>query len=97
MKKKLLAGIYLLATTGTLLAATPENSTESRGQLLYENHCTRCHDTSVHSRKPTRVKSRDELNHWIVNWAGVQKLGWNQNDIRDVSNYLNNEFYHLKK
>lgn len=97
MKMQFLVGIVLLSAATGVLAATPKDSAKSRGQLLYENHCTRCHETSVHSRKPIRVTNLDDLYHWVEKWASVQKLGWNQDEVRDVVDYLNHEYYQLKK
>lgn len=97
MKNQLLACICFIAGAGTVLATPPEETLNSRGRLLYENHCTRCHETSVHARIPGRITTLDELNQWVEKWATLQNLGWQQDDIHDVAEYLNHEYYHLKK
>lgn len=97
MRIVVLAGICMFASLASVLAAASEEAAKSRGQLLYENHCIRCHETSVHTRNPSRVTRLDDLYQWVEKWASVQHLGWKQNDIRDVVDYLNQEYYHLKK
>ncbi len=96
MKNQLLAAMCLCLSTGVVLAARPAESPKSRGQLLYENHCTHCHESAVHKRNPARVAKLDDLYHWVEKWATVQRLDWNQNEIRDVVDYLNQEYYHFK-
>lgn len=97
MKYMILTSICLFALLSSTLAASAEEAAKSRGQLLYENHCDRCHESSVHSRNPSRVTNLDDIYHWVEKWAAEQKLNWNQDDIRDVVDYLNQEYYHLKK
>jgi mono/diheme cytochrome c family protein len=65
----------------------------SRGQLLYENHCMGCHDSVAHVRENRRVDSPRALDKWVMRWADQLKLPWNEQDIRDVSEYLEKSFY----
>ena len=45
----------------------PEAEKEKpRGQLLYENHCGGCHETSVHGRDPRKAASIKEIRHWTA-------------------------------
>jgi len=69
---------------------------ESRGQMLYENHCQECHTSVVHIRERHRVRSMDDLEHWVKRWAGTLKLPWNVDDIHDVVDYLNQRYYKLQ-
>ena len=74
----------------------PVNAKKSRGQLLYENHCTRCHESVVHIRKQRKATSLSELYKWAIKWSKAEKLYWSGDEVRDVVDYLNREYYKLK-
>jgi len=71
------------------------NQTEPRGKLLYENHCTGCHDSTAHIRAHHKVKTINDINHWVTRWSKDLSLKWKADEIEDVVNYLNREFYKL--
>lgn len=64
-----------------------------RGRLLYENHCTSCHASTVHVRDHRKTKTPTELRAWIVRWSGELKLKWSEDELADVYQYLNNRYY----
>lgn len=97
MKTQLLTCIFFVSITGGVLAATPEVPAKPRGQMLYENHCIRCHAGSVHAREPRRVTNLNDLYHWVGKWSTIQKLDWSKDEIRDVVDYLNHAYYQLEK
>jgi cytochrome c5 len=68
----------------------------SRGQMLYENHCQGCHTSVVHVREMRRVRSMNDLEHWVKRWAGTLKLPWSADEIQDVIDYLDQRYYKLK-
>lgn len=67
--------------------------TASRGELLYENHCTGCHTSVAHVRADHRAKSVADVNAWVNRWAGELKLGWNKDDVTEVTQYLARRYY----
>lgn len=69
---------------------------KERGQLLYENHCTLCHDSIVHIRKQRKVRSVNDIRQWAVRWSTHLKLDWNDDDVDIVTRYVNRQFYHFK-
>ena len=76
----------------------PEAQKEKpRGQLLYENHCGGCHETSVHGRDPRKAASISEVRHWINVWQKELKLNWTDADIDDVTTYINLKYYQFTK
>jgi len=75
-------------TNSRLLAASP-----SRGQLLYENHCTVCHTSIVHVRENHKAKSVADLRGWATRWAGELNLKWSEEEINDVATYLARRYY----
>lgn len=64
-----------------------------RGQLLYENHCGGCHETSVHGRDPRKAASISEIRHFINVWQKDLKLNWSDADIDEVTSYINDRYY----
>ena len=67
----------------------------SRGQLLYENHCTVCHTSVAHIRSDRRAKSVKDIETWVMRWAGVRRLDWSADDVSDVVQYLDETYYHF--
>jgi len=65
----------------------------SRGQLLYENHCTTCHASQVHIRSNRKSRSIGDVRRWVIHWDRELKLNWNNVDVNDVSNFLAKRFY----
>ena len=65
----------------------------TRGQLLYENHCTVCHASVVHLRSDRRAKSQAEIRTWVMHWSGYLKLRWQPDEVDDVVKHLNQTFY----
>lgn len=65
----------------------------SRGQLLYENHCTACHESVAAIRVNRRVKSLAELRSEVVRWADYARLNWRQEDIDEVVRHLDSRHY----
>ena len=75
------------------LPANVPEITPARGQMLYENHCIACHESTAHVRNNRRANSLKELQSWVIRWSNQQQLNWSAEDIRDVVNYLNNHYY----
>lgn len=65
----------------------------SRGELLYENHCTSCHASRVHVRDNRHATSASEVESWVRRWAGELRLGWGDDDVNDVTSYLIRRYY----
>lgn len=64
-----------------------------RGQMLYENHCTSCHESVVHIRGNRRTKSLTELRRRVSQWATHLRLGWGMGDVEEVASFLNDHYY----
>lgn len=65
----------------------------SRGQLLYENHCTRCHTSTLHVRKARHADSMKALHGWVIRWSSEEKLNWGEEEIAEVVEYLDRRYY----
>ncbi len=67
-----------------------------RGRLLYENHCTGCHESLVHIRDNRKADSLPALRAQIERWRNTLELPWQSNDVNDVLAYLNQRFYEYR-
>ena len=65
-----------------------------RGEALYENHCSSCHDPLVHVPGKTRqVATLTDLRARVAAWSIHSGLNWSEEDVNDVTGYLNRRFY----
>lgn len=97
MPNRLLVVLGCLSLVSVVCAAPTQKTAKLRGQMLYDNHCMHCHAEGVHLRATSKVHSLDDLAHEVKKWAGLQRLDWNQDDLRDVADYMNRKYYKLKK
>lgn len=65
-----------------------------RGRALYENHCLECHESKVHIRNRTKVRSLADLRAQVSRWSVEVGLKWSFDEIDDVMSYLNSRYYH---
>ena len=84
----LLCGMYTLSYT------MPVHS-ETRGELLYSLHCKSCHTTKIHWRKEKLATNWSSLKAQVVRWQSNIGLGWDEDEITDVTRYLNITHYHF--
>lgn len=68
-----------------------------RGQLLYENHCRGCHESVVHVRERRRASTLAALEGWVRRWVAAQSLGWDDEEIAEVTAFLNARYYKLAR
>lgn len=64
-----------------------------RGELLYSTHCIACHTGQVHWRHNSIVTDWQSLQSQVRRWQDVSGLGWSEEDIAEVSRYLNARHY----
>ncbi len=91
MRIQLILSLLLLITFFNelpLAASSPE-----RGQLLYENHCTACHESMIHIRENHKADSLATVQREVIRWSQELQLGWQEVEIADVSQYLLRTFY----
>ena len=86
---------YLFSVVFSVLLSysMPASADAERGRLLYENHCTSCHISTLHVREQRKSKTPAEMRAWIVRWSGELKLNWREDELADVYRYLNNRYY----
>ena len=87
----------LLLVALPLLLAAPAHADEARGKLLYENHCQVCHESGVHVRENRKVTDRGGIMAMVVRFSQHLQLEWAAEEMVDVVDYLDAEYYHTGK
>ena len=77
-----------IALPGTARAADAE-----RGKLLYESRCDGCHAESLPGRKVKTAADFEAIRAFIKRWNASLGGAWGEEDITDVTVYLNAKFY----
>ena len=65
------------------------------GKSLHDENCLRCHDESKYTRKNRIVKNFQQLYEPIKQCELTAELTWFDEQIADVTAYLNNQFYYF--
>ncbi len=95
MKRSARFVLFLVATGLTAGLFQTALADAGRGRLLYENHCISCHASTVHVRDQRKAVTPAELRAFIQRWVGELKLTWQEQDMNDVYQYLNSNYYKL--
>jgi cytochrome c553 len=66
------------------------------GKTLTDKHCYQCHGNEVYTRSDRKVRSIDALHRQVQRCELALGLKWFDDDIANVSAYLNQEFYKFK-
>lgn len=88
-------GLTLLAAAVWQQADADPN--QARGKALYENHCQECHESKVHIRNKSKVRSLSDLRMQVSRWAIELDQGWKTEEVEDVMSYLNEHYYHYSR
>lgn len=78
-----------------LALVVPPSAAQTRGQMLYQNHCGTCHGTQMHWRDKRLVTDWSSLKAQVRRWQATAQLGWSEEDIDDVARHLNDTVYRL--
>lgn len=94
-----LTGIALLAAAGAATAADPE-----RGGQLHAQNCVSCHrsiiggdGSALYTREDRRVTSLAGLEIQVRRCENNLGLTWFDDQVADVVEYLNANYYHLEE
>ncbi len=68
-------------------------------QSMYEEDCTKCHDSSVFTRpaKDRKVNDLSTLKKQVSRCVGATGASWFEEDEENVVQYLNENFYKFAK
>jgi mono/diheme cytochrome c family protein len=81
-----------LAFFGLSLTGAPALA-QARGYMLYSQHCIACHTEQVHWRDGRLARDWTSLNLQVRRWQSVASLNWDEEDIQNVTRYLNTRYY----
>lgn len=94
MLLKTIVLVLLLASGNLARADTLPVPNATRGELLYANHCIACHTVDIHWRDKKLVTDLASLQAQVSRWQGVSGLGWDDDDVAQVTRYLDALHYH---
>jgi len=83
--------LLLALTAWPAIGANIEN-----GEDLHFTHCTGCHDESAYTRKDRRVQSLERLGAQVRFCRDNLDLTWFDEEVDDVIEYLNQNYYHFQ-
>jgi len=96
-------GVVACAAEQAKTEEKQENNTESPDNKLYQTNCVSCHASMfdgkasvIFTRKDRKVKTVDGLKARVQMCATNLNLQWFDEEVDDVTTYLNKEFYHFK-
>jgi mono/diheme cytochrome c family protein len=79
-----------------MLSSITAQADVAAGKMLVEQNCTKCHTDSVYSRNDRRIRTLAGLKSQVTHCPKPAGTEWSQQDIANVVEYLNKEFYHFK-
>lgn len=93
LRRSILVVLFVLC--GNLADADAQPMRDAtRGELLYSTHCIACHSTQVHWRDKKLATDWISLQAEVRRWQKFSGLGWADDDVAAVAQYLNALHYH---
>ena len=77
--------------------AADEAGDPTKGEALHKAKCFGCHDTRMYTRKNRIVHTFEDLQGRVEFCDAASNAGFTLDDIDNVVEYLNVEFYKFKK
>ncbi|MBC5783256.1 cytochrome c [Ramlibacter sp. USB13] len=74
-------------------SAHAQDTSATRGRLLYGNHCVECHTQQMHWRDQRLARDWDTLLGQVRRFQGIAGLNWAEDDVQAVARYLNETIY----
>jgi hypothetical protein len=92
MFTRTLVAILALCTTSLQAFADDSDTTES----LYQQHCVSCHGSEIYTRTDRKISSFDGLQRQVQRCELALGLKWFDEEITDMTAYLNEHYYHFE-
>jgi mono/diheme cytochrome c family protein len=89
--RSFLATAILVTVAGCGAPASPKGDPE-RGAKVHEV-CLDCHGTALYIKPDRKIKSLDALRKDVVRWGDYYAPALSEQDVDDVTAYLNRDFY----
>ncbi len=93
--KKLIIVAYLALLGVFPIAHAQTEQGATLGELLYSTHCSTCHAVEIHWRAKSLSSDWSSLKVQVRRWQLNIGLGWSEDEITDVTRYLNNAYYNF--
>ena len=90
MKLRLQIVFFTLLSIPAAMATAADTA---HGKNLTQQHCMSCHDNSMYTRDKRRVTTLAGLQNQVRRCELSLGLKWFDEDINDVTAYLNESFY----
>jgi len=102
--RKNLSGIpFSLTIVAIALLSVSAHANEQRGKDLHDANCMSCHTSlmggnpnQIYSRADRRINSLGGLKNQVTRCKTTVGVDWPEDQINDVVEYLNHNFYHIK-
>jgi mono/diheme cytochrome c family protein len=65
----------------------------NNGKQLHQKYCLRCHQSEMYTRDDRKVKTLEQLNKQVQQCELAIELGWFEEEVEDVTDYLNVTYY----
>ena len=82
--------------TGLLFLASSAAADIKNGQTLHDGNCMKCHDDGMYKREDRFIKDIQGLRTQVQRCELNLGLQWFDEQIDDVTNYLNQTYYKFK-
>ena len=97
----ILQAVLLLSISSVSLAGPFEGGNKKNGNVLYGENCRSCHDSmfpdgkgdDIYDEDLRKIKSSKALYSMVEFCATNNGLAWFEEEVTDVSKYLNQTFY----
>jgi mono/diheme cytochrome c family protein len=67
-----------------------------RGKALHDEFCLTCHNSHLYGRANRRMRNRETLRNQVKKCSDEIGEEWTEQQIDDVTAYLNDSFYRFK-
>ncbi len=85
--------IQTAALLTLFITSTGHTNDLDKGQSLLNENCVRCHGSEVYTRQDRRVSTLPGLQKQVQRCEQMLELTWFDDDIDNVSGYLNQQYY----
>ena len=86
-------GTVAILSVGIFSTAGVYASDIENGKKLYDANCHGCHDTKIHTRPNRIIHTYGDLANRVKFCDAQTKAGFNAEQLKDVTDYLNTTFY----
>jgi hypothetical protein len=88
--------ILTIGLAGAVCATQIIAQDQGDAQSLYDQHCVACHGAEVYTREDRKVTSLPGLERQVQRCETALGLRWFDEDISEMTRFLNERYYHFK-